>query len=95
MTGAKEIMVCVRRKDNGQLVRSFGTCTVSLRAIAQWLNGNHVESVAMESSGVYWFPMFEELERQGFHYYLISSLSILRAPRRKSDECLRHICLIL
>ena len=83
--GAREIVVCVGGESNEQLVRTFGTYTVDLRAIAQWLKGNEIESVAMESTGVYWIPLFEELEQQGFHCHLISSRSLRRVPGRKSD----------
>jgi transposase len=44
-----------------------------------------VQTVAMESTGVYWIPLFEELERKGFHCHLISSRSLRRVPGRKSD----------
>jgi len=83
--GAHEIMVCVNGKDATQLVRSFGNYTVDLQAIAKWLEEHEVEAVAMESTGVYWIPLFEELERRGFHCHLISSRSLKRVPGRKSD----------
>jgi transposase len=83
--GAQEIVVCVGGGADEQFVRSFGTYTVDLRAIAKWLKENHIESVAMESTGVYWIPLFEELEKQGFHCHLISSRSLRRVPGRKSD----------
>lgn len=83
--GAQEIVVCIGGGANEQLVRSFGTYTVDLRAIANWLKENNIESVAMESTGVYWIPLFEELAGQGFHCHLISSRSLRRVPGRKSD----------
>jgi hypothetical protein len=83
--GAHEIMVCVQAGDTTQLVRSFGSYTVDLQAIGTWLAEHGVESVAMESTGVYWIPLFEELERRGFHCHLISSRSLRRVPGRKSD----------
>jgi transposase len=83
--GAREIMVCVVNKEGEQLVRAFGTYTVDLKAIGQWLQEYGVESVAMESTGVYWIPLFEELEAQSFHCHLISSRSLRRVPGRKSD----------
>ena len=83
--GAHEIMVCVQGGDTTQLVRSFGSYTVDLQAIGTWLAEHGVESVAMESTGVYWIPLFEELERRGFQCHLISSRSLRRVPGRKSD----------
>jgi transposase len=83
--GAHEIMVCVAESEAVQVVRSFGTYTVELQAIGKWLAEHGVETVAMESTGVYWIPLFEELERIGFHCHLISSRSLRRVPGRKSD----------
>ena len=83
--GAHEIMVCVVSSEALQVVRAFGSYTVDLQAIGRWLAEHGVETVAMESTGVYWIPLFEELERQGFHCHLISSRSLRRVPGRKSD----------
>jgi transposase len=83
--GAQEIVVCVGEGGSTQWVKTFGTYTVDLKAIADWLEEWGIESVAMESTGVYWIPLFEELEQQGFHCHLISSRSLRRIPGRKSD----------
>jgi len=84
--GATEIVACVSGGEGGtQIVKAFGNYTADLRAIGEWLKGYGVKSVAMESTGVYWIPLFEELERQGFECLLISSRSIRRVPGRKSD----------
>lgn len=83
--GAHEIMVCVSGPDNTQLVRSFGNYTIDLYAIAKWLGEYGVETVAMESTGIYWIPLFEILETHKFHCLLISSRSLRRVPGRKSD----------
>lgn len=83
--GAQEIVVCVGEGGSKQWVKTFGTYTVDLKAIAKWLKEWGIENVAMESTGVYWIPLFEELEQQGFHCHLISSRSLRRVPGRKSD----------
>ena len=83
--GAHEIMVCIPGEENTQLVRAFGNYTVDLKAIAAWLRESGIQTVAMESTGVYWIPLFEELEREGFKCLLISSRSLRRVPGRKSD----------
>lgn len=83
--GAHEIMVCVSGADGNQVVRAFGSYTVDLQAIGRWLKEHGTVTVAMESTGVYWIPLFEELERQGFHCHLNSSRSLRRVPGRKSD----------
>ena len=83
--GAEEIVVCVEGDGNMQIVKAFGNYTVDLQNIVKWLREHQVKTVAMESTGVYWIPLFEELERQGFKCLLISSRSLRRAPGRKSD----------
>lgn len=83
--GAHEIMVCVPANENIQVVRSFGNYTIDLHNICDWLLQNRIKTVAMESTGVYWIPLFEELEHHGFHCCLISSRSLRRIPGRKTD----------
>lgn len=83
--GAEEIVVCVAGVENTQIVKAYGNYTVDLQNIGKWLQEHHVKTVAMESTGVYWIPLFEELEQQGFECLLISSRSLRRVPGRKSD----------
>jgi transposase len=83
--GADEIVVCVAANESVQLVRGIGNYTVDLHAIADWLAEHKVETVAMESTGVYWIPLFEALEQRGFECLLISSRSLRRVSGRKSD----------
>jgi transposase len=83
--GAEEIVVCVPGDGNTQIVKAFGNYTMDLQNIGTWLYEHQVKTVAMESTGVYWIPLFEELERQGFACLLISSRSLRRVPGRKSD----------
>lgn len=83
--GAEEIVVCVAPNETTQLVRGFGNYTVDLHAIADWLSEHKIKTVAMESTGVYWIPLFEVLEKRGFECLLISSRSLRRVPGRKSD----------
>ena len=87
--GAVEIVACVSRDENTQVVKSFGNYTVDLQALAQWLRRFQVKTVALESTGVYWIPLFEELERQSFECLLISSRSLRRVAGRKSDIPMR------
>lgn len=83
--GAVEIVVCVSGENNTQIVKAFGNYTVDLQSIGTWLKEHNVKTVAMESTGVYWIPLFEVLERMGFKCLLISSRSLRRVPGRKSD----------
>jgi transposase len=83
--GAIEIVVCVPGENNTQIVKAFGNYTVDLQAIGNWLKEHNIKTVAMESTGVYWIPLFEVLESMGFKCLLISSRSLRRVPGRKSD----------
>jgi transposase len=83
--GAEEIVACVAANEATQLVRGFGNYTVDLHAIADWLTEHKIKTVAMESTGVYWIPLFEVLEKYGFECLLISSRSLRRVAGRKSD----------
>lgn len=83
--GAEEIVVCVAGDENTQIVKAFGNYSVDLQNIGKWLQEHHIKTVAMESTGVYWIPLFEELEREGFECLLISSRSLRRVSGRKSD----------
>lgn len=82
--GAEEIVVCAPGSENTQIVKTFGNYTADLQAIGRWMREYHVQTVAMESTGVYWIPLFVELQRQGFECLLISSRSLRRVAGRKS-----------
>lgn len=83
--GAEEIVVCVASNETTQLVRGFGNYTIDLQTIGDWLAEHKIKTVAMESTGVYWIPLFETLEQRGFACLLISSRSLRRVSGRKSD----------
>jgi transposase len=68
-------------------VRQFGACTADLEAIADWLTLCKVTTVAMESTGVYWIPLFELLERRGFKVILVDARQTRQVTGRpKSDR---------
>lgn len=83
--GATEIVACVSGGEEVQLVKAFGNYTVDLQSIGQWFHEHKIKTVAMESTGVYWIPLFEELERQGFECLLISSRSLRKVAGQKTD----------
>jgi len=84
--GAAEHWVAVPPDRDAQPVRRFGTCTLDLEALADWLLACDITTVAMESTGVYWIPLFEVLEARGFQALLIDPRQAQRAPGRpKSD----------
>ncbi len=70
--GAAEHWVCVPAEDD-EPVRCFGCFTRDLQALADWLESCGVSTVAMESTGVYWMPLFEILERRGFEVCLVNA----------------------
>src|SRR5947208_10545324 len=84
--GAAEHWVAVPADNDPQPVRRFGACTADLQALADWLQRCGVTSVAMESTGVYWIPLYELLEARGFQVLLVDARQVARAPGRpKSD----------
>ena len=73
------------RDSEGKDVRHFSTFTADLHKLADWLSQCKIDTVAMESTGVYWIPMFEILESQGFDVRLVNPRNIKNAPGRKTD----------
>jgi transposase len=68
-----------------QPVRRFGAFTEDLVNLADWLTACGITSVAMESTGVYWIPLFEFLDKRGFHVVLVDPRKLKSVPGRKSD----------
>ena len=66
-------------------VRNFGSFTQDLEAMAEWLSSCGVREVAMESTGVYWIPVFEVLDGAGFEVHLVNPRATKRVSGRKSD----------
>jgi len=66
-------------------VRSFGTFTGDLHRLAGWFKQCGVTTVAMESTGVYWIPVFEILEQRGFTVVLVNARDAKHVPGRKTD----------
>lgn len=83
--GAAEIWACVPANRDEQAVRCFETFTVDLHALADWLEGCGIETVAMESTGVYWIPIYEILEARGLSVNLVNARHIKNVPGKKTD----------
>src|SRR5690242_18250558 len=83
--GAHEIWACVPAGRDLERVRAFGTFTPDLHSLADWLVKCGVDTVAMESTGVYWVPIFEILEGRGLTVYLVNAGHMKAVPGRKSD----------
>ena len=83
--GAEEIYVAVPPDRDEQATRRFSSFTCDLYALAEWLECCRIRTVAMESTGVYWIPLFQILEERGFKVYLVNAHSLKTVPGRKSD----------
>jgi len=73
------------RDPEGRDVREFGAFTTELHALADWLCRCGIETVAMESTGVYWIPLFELLAERGLAVRLVDPRQLKHVPGRKSD----------
>jgi len=84
--GSREHFVCVPADDGDEVeIRSFGTTTAELESLVNWLVERRVESVAMESTSVYWIPLYELLETHGVEPLLVNARALSNVPGRKTD----------
>lgn len=83
--GSERHMVAVPERGDEVSVREFGAFTADLNALADWLQQCGVTTAAMESTGVYWIPLFELLERRGFEVKLVDARHVKNVSGRKSD----------
>jgi len=83
--GSAAHFVAVPPDRDDEPVREFPSFTVDLNAIADWLAACKVDTVAMESTGVYWIPLFELLESRGFTVLLVNARHVKNVSGRKSD----------
>jgi transposase len=99
--GSVEHYVACPPREGQANVKSFGTTTPELAALADWLQAEGVESAAMESTGVYWIPLYELLEQRGIEVVLVDARQMKHVPGRKTDmiDCqwlqLLHSCGLL
>lgn len=83
--GAEEIYVCVPPGRDEQRIRSFPTFTADLRGLAEWLVQCGVTTVAMESTSIYWMPLYDILEEHGIEVYLVNARHLKNVSGRKTD----------
>lgn len=83
--GAQSHYVAVPADRDERSVREFSCFTPDLYRLADWLKACRVDTVAMESTGVYWIPLYEVLDKRGFKVFLVSPQHLKRVPGRKSD----------
>src|SRR6266576_6498148 len=85
--GSERHWVCARGLEgSGREVAEFGATTPELVRMAEWLKERKVESVAMESTGVYWIAPHEVLERHGLEVVLVNTRELARVPGRKKTD---------
>jgi transposase len=83
--GSASHFVAVPADRDERAVREFKSFTEDLEALAEWLRTCAVDTVAMESTSVYWIPLYELLERRGFSVYLVNARHVKNVSGRKSD----------
>ena len=79
------ILLLSRQTDAMSLFRSFLCFTSDLHRAAEWLKAHGVTTVAMESTGVYWLPLYEILETEGLEVKLVNARHVKNVPGRKTD----------
>src|SRR5713101_2650166 len=87
--GKDEVVTCIRTPDGAggrhQEVRTFGTFTGHLDALADWLDAEGVRQVVMEATGQYWKAIWDVLEERGFELLLVNARHVKILPGRKTD----------
>lgn len=73
------------KEEGGANVEVFATTTPQLEQLADWLQAQGIESVAMESTSVYWIPLYELLETRGIEVILVNARQLSHVPGRKTD----------
>lgn len=81
----KEMQVCVPVDRDENNNRKFGVYTDDLNNIVEWLKSCHIDTVAMESTGVYWLPIFRVLKDSGFDVILVNASDVKNYSGRKTD----------
>jgi transposase len=83
--GNESHYVAVPPDRDSQPVRCFGCTTAELRAMGDWLNQCGIQTVAMQSTGVYWIAVYDILEAAGLEVYLVNARDTKNLPGRKTD----------
>ena len=84
--GSKVHYVCVPEGRDSTRIKSFGCFTEDINTMATWLKKCGIKSIAMESTGVYWIPVYQILERAGFEVNLINAQHVKGVPGRKKTD---------
>jgi transposase len=83
--GATFHVVAVPGDRDDEPVRTFRSFTADLHALAEWLAAVGITTIAMESTGIYWIPVYEILEQRGFEVLLVNARDVKHVPGRKTD----------
>ncbi|MHB8392641.1 MAG: IS110 family RNA-guided transposase [Acidobacteriaceae bacterium] len=83
--GSREHYVAVGPDRDAQPVQRFGCFTTELHRLAEWLKRCRIQTVVMQSTGVYWIPAYDVLEAAGFDVWLVNAQETKNLPGRKSD----------
>lgn len=83
--GGSSHFVAVPEGRSDTQVREFNNFTADMNELADWLTQCSIKTVAMESTGVYWIPLYELLEERGFEVLLVNARHVKNVPGRKSD----------
>jgi transposase len=85
--GSEAHVVAVPPDRDPQPIRTFGVYTADLRMLADWLKQCRVTTVVLESTGVYWMPLCDFLETQGFEVLIVDPRTLARNLKKKTDVC--------
>lgn len=90
------VVACIQRQGYEKQIRTFGTTTQELEELKQWLKDEEITHIAMESTGVFWKPVFNVLEDDQWELLLVNARHIKNVPGRKTDvqDC-EWICKLL
>jgi hypothetical protein len=83
--GSSEIYVAVPPDRNTESVKVFASFTRDLHELTQWLLQSSITSVAMESTGVYWIPLYDILQHAGIEVCLVNARYVKNVPGKKTD----------
>jgi len=83
--GASSVFICIGFADGHQEIREYLTFTEDLKNMLTWIQQNGIQSVAMESTGVYWIPVYDILAQAGIEVMLVNAYYLKTVPGRKTD----------
>lgn len=83
--GSRSVFICIGFADGHQEIREYLTFTEDLKNMLRWIQQNGIQSVAMESTGVYWIPVYDILAQAGIDVMLVNAYYLKTVPGRKTD----------